>query len=107
MICFLFYKSFNYSIKLEKARQESRSKDETLRKLEENLQNLDSKAKGKDQIYRNQQERIKELESQVDLKATLHSQSEKQVSQLSDRLKGKEEICFDLHQKVDFHLSYD
>ncbi|KAG6632808.1 hypothetical protein CIPAW_12G003800 [Carya illinoinensis] len=29
--------------------QESKSKDESLRKLEENFQNLESKAKGKDQ----------------------------------------------------------
>ncbi|XP_023887362.2 kinesin-like protein KIN-14R [Quercus suber] len=85
---------------LEKARQESKSKDETLRKLEENFQNLESKAKGKDQFYKNLQEKIKELEGQIELKTAVHSQSEKQVSQLSERLKGREEICSNLQQKV-------
>ncbi|KAB1211060.1 Kinesin-4 [Morella rubra] len=85
---------------LEKARQESKSKDESLRKLEENLQNLDTKAKGKDQICKNLQEKVKELEGQIELKAAMHSQSEKQILQLSERLKGREEICCNLQQKV-------
>ncbi|GMI68721.1 MALECTIN DOMAIN KINESIN 2 [Hibiscus trionum] len=85
---------------LEKARQESRSKDESLRKLEESLQNLESKAKGRDQVYKTQQEKIKELEGQLELKTSMHNQSEKQVSQLSDRLKGKEEIYAALQLKV-------
>ncbi|KAK2656623.1 hypothetical protein Ddye_009675 [Dipteronia dyeriana] len=87
-------------VMLEKARQESKSKEESLRKLEENLQNLESRAKGKDQNYKNQHEKIKELESQLVLKSNLHSQSEKQVTQLSDRLKGREEICSGLQIKV-------
>ncbi|KDP29798.1 hypothetical protein JCGZ_18733 [Jatropha curcas] len=87
-------------VMLDKARQESKSKDESLRKLEENLQILENKARGKDNIYKNQQEKIKELEGQLELKSTLHSQSEKQVSQLSDRLKGREDICNALQQKV-------
>ncbi|KAK8673861.1 hypothetical protein V6N13_112171 [Hibiscus sabdariffa] len=85
---------------LEKARQESRSKDESLRKLEESLQNLESKAKCRDQVYKTQQEKIKELEGQLELKTSMHNQSEKQVSQLSDRLKGKEEIYAALQLKV-------
>ncbi|KAK9038648.1 hypothetical protein V6N11_023504 [Hibiscus sabdariffa] len=85
---------------LEKARQESRSKDESLRKLEECLQNLESKAKCRDQVYKTQQEKIKELEGQLELKTSMHNQSEKQVSQLSDRLKGKEEIYAALQLKV-------
>ncbi|XWS29612.1 hypothetical protein CRYUN_Cryun24cG0044100 [Craigia yunnanensis] len=85
---------------LDKARQESRSKDESLRKLEESLQNLESKAKGRDQVYKTQQEKIKELEGQLELKTSMQNQSEKQVSQLSDRLKGREEICTGLQQKV-------
>lgn len=93
--------------KLEKARQEARSKDEHLKKLEESLQSLESKARGKDQIYKTQQDKIKELESHLEVKTTLHSQSEKQVSQLSDRLNGREEICCTLQQKVfiSFHLT--
>ncbi|KAL3630147.1 hypothetical protein CASFOL_023131 [Castilleja foliolosa] len=85
---------------LEKARQESRSKEESLKKLEESLHNLESKAKGKDQVYKNQLDKIKELEGQLELKTSLQFQSEKQVSNLSERLKGKEETCSRLHQKV-------
>ncbi|KAK9284924.1 hypothetical protein L1049_024105 [Liquidambar formosana] len=85
---------------LDRARQESRSKDESLRKLEESLQNLENKARGKDQSHKNQQEKIKELEGQLELRTVLHTQSEKQLLQLSERLKGKEEICTGLQQKV-------
>ncbi|CAK7339648.1 unnamed protein product [Dovyalis caffra] len=85
---------------LHKAKQESRSKDELLRKLEENLLNLENKAKGKDQVCKIQQEKIKELEGQLEMKTALHSQSEKQISQLTDRLKGREDICGGLQQKL-------
>ncbi|XP_030455870.2 kinesin-like protein KIN-14R isoform X2 [Syzygium oleosum] len=85
---------------LDKARQESRSKDESLRKLEENLQSLENKTRSKDQTYKVQQERIKELEDQLQLKASLQNQSEKQVLQLSDKLKGREETFCVLQQKV-------
>ncbi|KAJ7953501.1 Kinesin-like protein [Quillaja saponaria] len=85
---------------LDKARQESKSKDESLRKLEENLQNLESKAKGKDHTHKNLQEKIKELEGQIEFKTAMHHQSERQVSQLSERLKGQEESCSNLQQKV-------
>ncbi|KAI8026323.1 Kinesin-like protein KIN-14R [Camellia lanceoleosa] len=85
---------------LDKARQESRFKDESLRKLEDSLQNLESKARGKDQCYKNQQEKIKKLEGRIELKIALLNQSEKQVLHLSERLKGKDEICTCLQQKV-------
>ncbi|KAE8701147.1 dof zinc finger protein DOF5.7-like [Hibiscus syriacus] len=91
---------------LEKARQESRSKDESLRKLEEILQNLENKVKGRDQVYKTLQEKIKELEGQLELKTSMHHQSEKQLSQLSDRLKGKEKIYASLQQKVAIILNY-
>ncbi|GAV68571.1 Kinesin domain-containing protein/Malectin domain-containing protein [Cephalotus follicularis] len=87
-------------VMLDKARQEARSKDESLRKLEETMQNLESKAKGKDHIYKSQLEKIKELEGQLELKTTLHCQSDKQLAQLVDRLKGREESCSGLQQKV-------
>ncbi|CAN1216064.1 Kinesin-like protein KIN-14R, partial [Linum perenne] len=87
---------------LEKARQESRSKDESLRKLEENLQNLENKTRGKDHVYKSQIERIRELEVQLEQRAVSHGQSEKCISQLSERLKGREEICNELQQKVLF-----
>lgn len=73
-----------------------------MRKLEENLQSLESKAKGKDQIYKNLQEKIKELEGQIELKKAMQNDSEKQISQLSDKLRGKEETCSTLQQKVGF-----
>ncbi|KAK7307276.1 hypothetical protein VNO77_40187 [Canavalia gladiata] len=85
---------------LEKARNECRIKDESMRKLEESVQSMESKAKGKDQIYRNLQEKIKELEGHIELKTAMQNQSEKQISQLSDKLRGKEESCSTLQQKV-------
>ncbi|KAI3794445.1 hypothetical protein L1987_37077 [Smallanthus sonchifolius] len=86
---------------LEKAKQESRLKDESLRKLEESLQNVEGKIKGKDQVHRTHLEKIKELENQIDCKKGLHSQLEKQVSHLSDKLRAKEEFNTGLQQKVE------
>ncbi|KAI3747557.1 hypothetical protein L6452_10049 [Arctium lappa] len=85
---------------LDKAKQESRLKDESLRKLEESLQNIESKSRGKDQMHKNQLEKIKELEGQIELKTGLHSQLEKQVSHLSEKLRAKEEFNSGLQQKV-------
>ncbi|XP_010254592.1 PREDICTED: kinesin-like protein KIF3B isoform X2 [Nelumbo nucifera] len=85
---------------LDKARQECKSRDESIRKLEENFQSLESKVKGKDQISKNQQEKVKELEGQLELKTELQSQLEKQNWQLAEKLKGKEESCLVLQQKV-------
>ncbi|KAK4801879.1 hypothetical protein SAY86_000082 [Trapa natans] len=85
---------------LEKARQESRLKDETLRKLEENAQALESKAKNRDQVYKSLQEKVKELEGHLDNKTSLYNQSERQISQLLEKLKGKEEVCYTLQEKV-------
>ncbi|KAK9062161.1 hypothetical protein SSX86_019347 [Deinandra increscens subsp. villosa] len=85
---------------LEKAKQESRLKDESLRKLEESLQNVEGKIKGKDQVHKNHMEKIKELENQIECKKGLHSQLEKQVSHLSDKLRAKEEFNSGLQQKV-------
>lgn len=45
-------------MKLDKVRQESRSKDESLRKLEENCQNLETKIRVKEQLCRNLQEKV-------------------------------------------------
>ncbi|KAI3798675.1 hypothetical protein L1987_33953 [Smallanthus sonchifolius] len=84
---------------LEKAKQESRLKDESLRKLEESLQNVEGKIKGKDQVHRTHLEKIKELENQIECKKG-HSQLEKQVSHLSDKLRAKEEFNSGLQQKV-------
>ncbi|GAB2286830.1 hypothetical protein Dimus_021221 [Dionaea muscipula] len=84
-------------MQLDKTKQESRTKDETIRKLEESLQNLENKVRGKDQTYKNQLDRIRELEDQLEMKAALHSQSEKQFL---ERLKGKEESCTNLSYKA-------
>ncbi|KAL1833550.1 hypothetical protein ACET3Z_003201 [Daucus carota] len=85
---------------LDKAKQESRSKDESLRKLEDSLQNFENKARGKDQLYRTQLEKIKELEGQLEMRTALHSQSEKQISSLSERLNREEDVCSDLRLKI-------
>ncbi|XP_019445364.1 PREDICTED: kinesin-like protein KIN-14R isoform X8 [Lupinus angustifolius] len=85
---------------LEKAWSECRIKDESIRKLEENLKSVESKAKGKDNIHKNVHEMINELEGQIELKTAMQNQSEKQISQLSDKLKVKEETCSTLQQKV-------
>ncbi|WJX56666.1 hypothetical protein P8452_42306 [Trifolium repens] len=85
---------------LEKARSECRSKDESMKKLEESLQIIENKAKGKDHVHKNLQEKIKELEGQIELKTSTQNQSEKQISQLCEKLKGKEETCCTLQQKV-------
>ncbi|XP_021714041.1 kinesin-like protein KIN-14R [Chenopodium quinoa] len=85
---------------LDKARQESKSKEESIRKLEEILQNIESKARSKDQTNKNQQDKIRDLEEQLGLKATSHSQSEKQLLQLQEKLKGREETCSVLQHKV-------
>ncbi|KAD7478521.1 hypothetical protein E3N88_01657 [Mikania micrantha] len=85
---------------LEKAKQESRLKDESLRKLEESLQNVEGRIKGKDQVHKTHMEKIKELENQIECKKGLHSQLEKQVAHLSDKLRAKEEFNSDLQQKV-------
>ncbi|KAL0733664.1 hypothetical protein Bca4012_009874 [Brassica carinata] len=82
---------------VEKARHESRSKEEVIKKLEENIQNLEGKNKGRDHSYRSLQEKNKELESQVE---SLHNQSEKQNAQLLEKLKGRDETCTNLQQKV-------
>ncbi|KAA8546680.1 hypothetical protein F0562_003089 [Nyssa sinensis] len=87
-------------VMLDRARLDSRAKDDSLRKLEESLQNFENKARGKDQLYKTQQEKIKELEGQLELKMALHSQLEKQLLHFSERLKGREEICTSLQQKV-------
>ncbi|CAL0331557.1 unnamed protein product [Lupinus luteus] len=85
---------------LEKARSECRIKDESIRKVEENLQSMESKSKGKDNILKSLHEKIKELEGQIELKTSMQNQIEKQISLLSDKLKGKEETCSTLQQKV-------
>lgn len=70
------------------------------------MQSIESKAKGKDHVQRNLHEKIKELEGQIELKTALQNQSEKQISQLSDKLKGKDETCSTLQQKVAFYLRF-
>ncbi|XP_020083974.1 kinesin-like protein KIN-14E isoform X2 [Ananas comosus] len=85
---------------LDKAKQDTRTKDETMRKLEENCQNLESKIRGKEQNYKNLLEKNKELENQLQSKMEFQSFSEKQQCQLSEKLKGKEEMCITLEKKV-------
>lgn len=92
-------------MKLDKAKQELRSKEDAFQKLEETLHNLEAKAKGKDLLCRNQQEKLSELEGQTVSKTQLCRQLEKQLVQLSEGMKGKEEICWNLQQKVASQLN--
>ncbi|XP_057973799.1 kinesin-like protein KIN-14R isoform X2 [Malania oleifera] len=85
---------------LDKAKQESKSKDDALHKLEENCHNLDGKAKGKVRICRNQQEKINELEHQLGCKTRLCRQLEQQLLQLLEQVRVKEEISMALQEKV-------
>ncbi|XP_047323551.1 kinesin-like protein KIN-14R [Impatiens glandulifera] len=86
---------------LERARQDCRVKEESLKKLEERVHFLENKEKGKDQLHKNQQEKIKDLEAQAEQqKISLQSQYEKKVTSLSESLKSKEEICMTLQQKL-------
>ncbi|EPS65973.1 hypothetical protein M569_08803 [Genlisea aurea] len=87
-------------IMLEKAKHESKSKEEALRKLEESMHNLESTNKTKDQAYKNQLDKTKELENRLELTVSAQSQAEKQVSLLSEMLKAKDESRFRLQQEV-------
>ena len=100
MYCLIIFPSFYTFVQLEKTRNECRIKDESIRKLEDNLQNLEGKAKGKDHIHKNLQEKIKELEGQIESKTAMQNQSQRLLSQLSDKLRGKEETCGTLQHKV-------
>ncbi|KAK1581632.1 hypothetical protein Q3G72_007552 [Acer saccharum] len=85
---------------LEKTKQELRSKDDALQKLEENVLNLKCKAKSKDQLCKNQQGKVNELESQLESKTELCKLLEKQLLQHSERMKGEDEICSNFQRKV-------
>nr|XP_024930280.2 kinesin-like protein KIN-14R isoform X1 [Ziziphus jujuba var. spinosa] len=85
---------------LDKVKQELRSKEDALCKLEETLHYLESKGKSKDQLFRTQQEKFIELQDQLDSKTKLCRQLEKQLLELSEETKGKEEICSSLQRKV-------
>ncbi|KAL9245622.1 hypothetical protein vseg_019249 [Gypsophila vaccaria] len=71
---------------LDKARLESKSKDDSIKKLEESLHNIETKVRSKDQTYKSQQEKIRDFEEQLLL--------------LQERLKGREEACSSLQFKV-------
>lgn len=73
-----------------------RSKDDALRKLEDNFQNLEGKAKGDYQLCRSQQEKINELEKQIALKIDLSRRLENQLLEAT----GKAEAYLDLPKKV-------
>ncbi|XVE95161.1 hypothetical protein REPUB_Repub02eG0072500 [Reevesia pubescens] len=86
---------------LDKAKQELRSKDDTLRKSEENFRNLEGKAKGRDLLCKIQEEKLNELEDQLASNAELCRQLESQLLQLSERMMDKEEICSNFQLKVE------
>ncbi|XWS24001.1 hypothetical protein CRYUN_Cryun28dG0063700 [Craigia yunnanensis] len=86
---------------LDKARQELRSKDDALRKSEENFHNLEGKAKGRDQLSKIQEEKLNELKDRLASKEELYRQLESQLLQLSERMMEKEEICSNFQLKVE------
>ncbi|GKV33546.1 hypothetical protein SLEP1_g42045 [Rubroshorea leprosula] len=89
-----------FRLMVDKLKQELRSKDDALRKLEENLHTAEAKAKDKDQLCRNQQEKLSEVEVQLASKTELSRQLEKQVLRLSRGMKEKDEICSKFQLKV-------
>lgn len=104
----LFFSLFSCLLsQVDKVKQECRTKEESIRKLEESLQNVESKARGRDIISKNQQDKIKDLENQIESKAFLHLQSEKQVSNLAEKLKAREETCTSLQEKVFFFFFFN
>ena len=50
---------------LERSKQEARLKDDTLKKLEENCQNLENETKGKEQLYKSLQEKVRITEANI------------------------------------------
>lgn len=86
---------------LDKAKQDLRSKDDALRRSDENFYNLEGKAKGRDQLCKIQEEKLTELEDQLASKAELCRQLERQLLQLSERMTEKEEICSNFQLKVE------
>lgn len=105
LISFIYWYGASDFLKLDKAKQESNSKDEALRKLEEKIQTLEGKAKSKDHNCKNQKEKVNELELHLESRKELCRQLEKQLLQLSEEMK-KEEIGLTLHQKVASLMSY-
>ncbi|XVF36564.1 hypothetical protein REPUB_Repub19eG0068400 [Reevesia pubescens] len=86
---------------LDKAKQELRSKDDALRKSEENFHNLEGRAKGRDQLSKIQEEKLNELEDELASRGELCRQLEKQLLKLSDRMMEKEEIWSNFQLKVE------
>ncbi|PHT38118.1 hypothetical protein CQW23_21691 [Capsicum baccatum] len=81
-------RSATESFLLDKERMKAKSKDESLKKLEESLHNLTSKDNGQEHVNKNQQDKIKELKIQINLRTLLHGQLEKQLSErLTERKK--------------------
>ncbi|CAI0405827.1 unnamed protein product [Linum tenue] len=75
-------------------------KDDTIRKLEENVQVLEGKTKSKEQFSKSQQDKIIDLENQVELKAELCGHLEKRLSHVYEKMQRKEEACYSFQQKV-------
>ncbi|TQD73797.1 hypothetical protein C1H46_040674 [Malus baccata] len=85
---------------LDKLKQELKSKDDDLHKLEENFQNLEGKSKREFQLSKSRQEKINELEDQVAVKTDVCKRLENQLLELSDEANGKRESCLNLQKKV-------
>lgn len=90
-----------YKQMFEKAKQEVKVKDDMIKKLDENMQNLDVKLKGREQLCRNFQEKVKELEGQLETRLKEQQQQwEKEIMQYGEKFRGKEQMCRNLQEKV-------
>lgn len=90
-----------YKQMFEKAKQEGKVKDDMMKKMEENMQNLDVKLKGREQHCRNLQEKVKELEGQLETRLKEQQQQwEKEVMHYGEKFRGKEQMCRNLQEKV-------
>ncbi|KAH9313775.1 hypothetical protein KI387_022402, partial [Taxus chinensis] len=90
-----------YKQMFDKAKQEGRVKDDMIKKMEENTQNLDVKLKGREQLCRTLQETVKELEEQLETKLKeQRQQSEIESMQYVEKLEEREQMCINLEEKV-------
>lgn len=90
-----------YKQMFEKAKQEGKAKDDMMKKMDENMQNLDGKLKGREQLCRNFQEKVKELEGQHETRLREQQQQwEKEIMQYGEKFRGKEQMCRNLQEKV-------
>ncbi|GLJ13213.1 hypothetical protein SUGI_0207810 [Cryptomeria japonica] len=90
-----------YKQMFEKAKQEVRMKDDMIKMMEENTQNMEANLKGREQLCRTLHDTVKELEEQLE---TMHKEHQEQLDkenmQYLEKLNEREQICINLEEKV-------